>query len=141
MSTVEYTQLIISTIAMGLVVLVFGFAAPWYRTWAGWVLFGVKVSLFLIFLILALNEKDVAQNLSGALEIIVFPLTTITSLALLILMVLTQVSKFSDRTAELLFRKHERPGPAWDGVERRHQNLDADADGHGRHLESHDIQE
>lgn len=120
MTTMEYTQLVVSTVAIGLVVLVFGFAAPWYRTWAGWVLFGVKVSLFLILLILALNEKDLAPRFVFVLNMIVFPLTTITSCSLLILMILTQVSRFSEHTAELLFRKTEHPHEVWDGEERRH---------------------
>lgn len=121
MNTLEYTMLIISTVSMGLVVLVFGFGAPWYRTWAGWCILGTKVALFIILLILAYNEKHNAQtDVFRLLSIIVFPITTLASLGMLVLMVLTQLAHHRDKTAELLYRKHENPNPVWDGEERRH---------------------
>lgn len=136
MSPFEYTELLVSTIAIGLVVLVFGLAAPWYRTWAGRTLFSVKVTLFLVFLVLLLNETDTAERFVEITTWVLFPLGTLASVALLVLMVVTQLSRFPERTAEILFRKNERPHMVWDGTERRHQNLESD--GHGKHVEDYD---
>lgn len=140
MTTLEYTMLMISMVSMGLVVLVFGLGAPWYKTLAGATIFGTKVSLFLILLILAWNEKHNEQtDVIALLSILVFPITTVASLAMLWLMIATQLFHHEEPTAEKLYLKHDAPHEVWDGVERRHQNLEAN--GHGKHLESTDIQE
>lgn len=144
MNDLEYTIAIISTISMGLVVLVFGLGAPWYRTLAGTTILGTKVSLFLILLILTYNEHhneetDVIQLFS----VIVFPITLVSSLAMLWLMVTTQLSHHRNHTAETLYRKHPNPHEVWDGTERRHREQDRTEDraDTGRHLETHELQE
>lgn len=140
MNTLEYTMLIIATVSMGLVVLVFGFGAPWYRTLAGTTILGTKVSLFLILLILAWNEKhDEATDVIRWLSIVVFPITLVSSLAMLWLMVATQLSHHSDTTSNVLFRKTDNPSDAWDGEERRHPHDDGATGDTGRHLEDRNL--
>lgn len=141
MNTLEYTMLIISTVSMGLVVLVFGLGAPWYRTLAGTTILGTKVSLFMILAILAWNEKhNESTDVIQIFTVLVFPITTAASLAMLWLMIATQLAHHRDKTAELLYRKTDNPD-IWDGVERRHTKGDGAVGDTGRHLETHDLQD
>lgn len=142
MNDLEYAVALISTISMGLVVLVFGFGAPWYRTLAGTTILGTKVSLFLILLILTYNEKhNEATDVIQLLSVVVFPITLVASLAMLWLMIATQLSHHRNHTAETLYRKHENPHEVWDGTERRHQRDEQTHTDSGRHLETHELQE
>jgi len=144
MTDLEYTVLIIATVSMGLVILVFGLGAPWYRTLAGATILGTKVSLFLILLILAINEKhDDQTDVVVWLTVLVFPITLVSSLSMLWLMVATQLSHHHDPTADKLYRKTEAPHEVWDGTERRHRELirEDDLENTGKHLETHDLQE
>jgi hypothetical protein len=115
-------MLTVSTSSVGLVVLIFGFFAPWYRSWAGATLFGVKVSLFLILLILAMNEKRIAPEIANILTIVVFPCTTITSIALLAVMIKVQIGRVNSPMDEAMFSKEPTPH-MWDGKERRESRM------------------
>lgn len=121
MNAIQFTMLITSVVSMGLVVFVFGFFAPWYRTIAGSILFFDTVSTFLILLLLALNESGSAPAFARWLSVFTFPFATLSFIAMLVLMTLTQLSHFSEAAARLLFQKHPAR-PEWDGVERRHES-------------------
>jgi len=110
-------------VALGMVVFIFGFFAPWYRTWAGCTLFGVKVSFFLVLLLIVLGHEQISGGWVEVLRFIIYPLSTIVSISLLCLMILTQLHRWTEFTARALFRKKREPivppAPSWDGVERR----------------------
>jgi len=121
MEGLHTVEMYIVLVALGLVVIIFGCFAPWYKSWAGCTLFGVKVSFFMVMLLIVLSHEDVTGWGVDALRFAVYPVTTATSISLLILMTLTQLHRWTEMTARLLFRRKDEPPPSleWDGVDRR----------------------
>lgn len=110
----------ISTIAMGLVVVFFGTLAPWYKTRTGTTLFLVKVAFFIILVLILMSYYDVSGTVVDVLRFIAYPLTTITAVSLLAVIIKVQIVGARRGVDADLFSKHPDTTPEpWDGVDRR----------------------
>lgn len=119
MSTAQAAMLHISTVAMGLVVLAFVIFVPWYRSRTGTTLFFVKVAFFIILLLINLGRYGITGTIVDVLRFIAYPLTTITAISLLLVIIKTQVVGPRRGVDASLFSKKAAAPEPWDGVERR----------------------
>jgi hypothetical protein len=119
MTIAQAIMLHVSTVAMGAVVIVFGCLAPWYRTRTGATLFLVKVAFFIILVLINLGRYGIDGAIVDVLRFIAYPLTTITAISLLWVMIEAQVVGPRRGVDRDLFQKHQPEPEKWDGVERR----------------------